>query len=75
MLNFGQQPNIRGEHQKTVRNESAKEFVEIMQGTFKLAKASLEHASADMKRFHDRKVRPVVEYKQEDLVLLEGTNI
>jgi len=75
MLNFGQQPNIRGEHQKQVRNESAKEFVEMMQGTIKLAKESLEHAAKDMKKFYDRKVRPSVDYKKGDLVLLEGTNI
>ena len=75
MLNFGQQPNIRGEHRKTVRNESAKEFVEMMQGTFKLAKESLEHAAKDMKRFHDRKSRTSIEYQPGDLVLLEGTNI
>ena len=55
MLNFGQQPNIRGEHWKMVCNESAKEFVDMMQGTFKLAKESLEHAVGDMKRFYDRK--------------------
>ena len=54
-LNFGQQPNIRGEHRKTVRNESAKEFIEMMQGTFKLAKESLEHAAENMKWFYDRK--------------------
>ena len=53
MLNYGQQPNIRGEYRKQVRNESAKEFVEMMQGTFKLAKESLEHAASDMKRFYD----------------------
>ena len=53
MLNYGQQPNIRGEHRKHVRNESAKEFVEMMQGTFKLAKEFLEHAASDMKRFYD----------------------
>ena len=75
MLNLGQQPNIRGEHRKTVRNESAKEFVEMMQGMFKLAKESLEHAVKDMKRFYDRKSRVSTEYQPGDLVLLEGTNI
>ena len=75
MLNFGQQPNIRGEHCKTVHNESAKEFVEMMQGTFRLAKESLEHAVKDMKRFYDRKSCTSTEYQPGDLVLLEGTNI
>ena len=75
MLNFGQQPNIRGEHRKTVHNESAKEFVEMMQGTFKLAKESLEHAAKDMKRFYNRKSCMNTEYQPGDLVLLEGTNI
>lgn len=31
MLNFGQQSNIRGEHQRHVCNESAREFVDMMQ--------------------------------------------
>jgi len=75
MLNFGQQPNIRGEHRKQVQNELAKEFVEMMQGTIKLAKESLEHAAEDMKKFYDRKVHPSVDYKKGDLILLEGTNI
>ena len=75
MLNFSQQPNIRGEHRKQVRNESAKEFVEMMQGTIKLAKESLEHAAEDMKKFYDRKVHPSIDYKKRDLILLEGTNI
>ncbi|KAF8549725.1 hypothetical protein OG21DRAFT_1373216, partial [Imleria badia] len=30
MLNFGQQPNIRGEHQKQVHNKLARYFVEMM---------------------------------------------
>lgn len=75
MFNYGQQPNIRGEHRKHVRNESAKEFVEMMQGTFKLAQESLEHAASDMKKFYDRKTRPVMDYQKGDLVLLKGTNI
>ena len=53
MLNYGQQPNIYGEYWKQVQNESTKEFAEIMQGTFKLAKESLEHAAADMKKYYD----------------------
>ena len=56
-------------------NESAKEFVNMMQGMFKLAKELLEHAAEDMKRFYNWKTQPVVEYKKGDLVLLEGTNI
>jgi len=47
----------------------------MMQGTIKLAKESLEHAAKAMKKFYDRKVRPSVDYKKGDLVLLEGTNI
>jgi len=41
----------------------------------KLAKESLEHAAEDMKKFYNRKVRPSVDYKKGDLILLEGTNI
>jgi len=46
-----------------------------MQGTIKLAKESLEHAAKDMKKYYDRKVRPSIDYKKGDLILLEGTNI
>jgi len=75
MLNFSQQLNIWGEHWKQVWNESAKEFVEMMQGTIKLAKESLEHTAEDMKKFYNRRVFPFVEYRKGDLVLLEETNI
>ena len=75
MLNYGQQPNICGEYRKQVRNESAKEFAEMMKATFRLAKESLDHAVADMKKYYDRKARPEKEYKKGDQVLLEGTNI
>ena len=75
MLNYGQQPNIRGEYQKQVCNESAKEFAEMMKGTFQLAKESLDHAATDMKKYYDRKTWPEAEYKKGDQVLLEGTNI
>ena len=47
----------------------------MMQGTFKLAKESLEHAASDMKKFYDQKTQSVTDYQKGDLVLLEGTNI
>ena len=75
MLNYGQQPNICGEHRKQVRNESAKEFSEMMKGTFRLAKESLNHAASDMKKYYNWKVRPEKEYQKGDQVLLEGANI
>ena len=75
ILNYGRQSSIRGEHQKHVRNQLAKEFVEMMQGTFKLAKESLEHTASDMKKFYDWNTRPTIKYQKGDLVLLEETNI
>ena len=75
MLNYGQQPNIHREYRKQVRNESAKEFSEMMKGTFRLAKESLNHAASDMKKYYDRKTRPGKEYQKGDQVLLKGTNI
>lgn len=75
MLNYGQQPNICGEYRKQVRNELAKEFAEMMKGTFRLAKESLNHAATDMKKYYDRKTRLEKEYTKGDQVLLEGTNI
>lgn len=75
MLNYGQQPNIQGEHRKQVWNESTKEFAEMMKGTFKLAKELLKHASSDMKKYYNWKTRPEWAYEKGDQVLLEGTNI
>ena len=46
-----------------------------MKSTQQVAKSTLKMAAYDMKRFHDRKVRPPVEYQPGDLVLLEATNI
>lgn len=75
MLNYGQQPNIWGEYRKQVWNECAKEFAEMMKGTFKLAKESLNHTASDMKKYYNWKVCPEKEYWKGDQVLLEGTNI
>lgn len=75
MLNYGQKPNIQGEHWKQVQNKSAKEFSDMMKGTFRLAKESLDHAASDMKKYYDRKARLEKEYCKGDQVLLEGTNI
>ena len=47
----------------------------MMQGTIKLAGKSLEHVAEDMKKFYNRNVCPSIDYKREDLILLEGTNI
>ena len=46
-----------------------------MKSNQQVAKSALKMAAYDMKRFHDQKVRPLVEYQPGDLVLLEATNI
>ena len=53
----------------------ANEFIEEMKSTQQITKSALKMALYDMKRFHDQKVQPPVEYKPSDLVLLEATNI
>ena len=75
LLNYGQQPRSGFAQKGKERNPAANEFVEEMKTTQQIAKSALKMASYDMKRFHDRKVRPPVEYKPGDLVLLEATNI
>ena len=47
------------------------EFIEEMKSTQQIAKSALKMAAYDMKRFHDQKVHPPVEYQPGDLVLLE----
>ena len=75
LLNYGQQPRSGFAQKGKERNPAANEFVEEMKTTQQIAKSALKMALYDMKRFHDRKVRPPVEYKPGDLVLLEATNI
>ena len=74
-LNYGQQPSIGIECRREVHNASTQDFVEHMKRTQDEARVALEHAAADMKRFHDRHARDRREYQPGDLVLLEATNI
>lgn len=74
-LVYGQQPLMNIDRRRTVRNPSADDFVLHMKQTQDEARLALEHASADMKRFHDRHARPPHAYLPGDLVLLEATNI
>ena len=75
LLNYGQQPRSGFAQRGKARNPAANEFVEEMKTTQQIAKSALKMVSYDMKRFHDRKVRPPVKYKPGDLVLLEAMNI
>ena len=75
ILNYGQQPRSGYAQKPKHRNPTALEFIEEMKSTQQVAKSALKMAAYDMKRFHDQKVRPPVEYQPGDLVLLEATNI
>ena len=75
ILNYGQQPRSGYTQKPKHRNPVASEFIEEMKSTQQVAKSALKMAAYDMKHFHDRKVRPPVEYQPGDLVLLEATNI
>ena len=75
ILNYGQQPRSGYAQKPKHRNPVVSEFIEEMKSTQQVAKSALKMAAYDMKRFHDRKIRPPVEYQPGDLVLLEATNI
>ena len=75
MLNYGQQPCSGYAQKPKYQNPVASEFIEEMKSTQQVAKSALKMAAYDMKCFHDRKVRPPVEYQPGDLVLLEATSI
>ena len=75
LLNYGQQLQSGFAQKGKERNLVANEFVEEMKSTQQITKSALKMASYNMKRFHDQKVWPPVEYKPGDLVLLEATNI
>ena len=75
LLNYGHQPRARYAQKTKERNPAAREFIKEMNTTRQIAKSALKMANYDMKRFHDRKTCPPVEYKSGDLVLVESTNI
>ena len=69
ILNYGQQPCSGYAQKLKHRNPTASEFIEEMKSTQQVAKSTLKMAAYDMKRFHDRKVHPLVKYLSELLVL------
>lgn len=75
MIVFGQDPEIGTNSRRTVRNESAKEFVEFITKVREETKAALTKASEDMKRYYDKNVQAAREYKKGDNVWLEATHI
>jgi len=68
--NSRQNPRMGFEVRKKGRFESTERFVEQMKKIQEEAKATLIKAQEDMKRYADRHRSEVVEYKEEDLVLL-----
>ena len=75
LLNYGQQPQSGFAQKDKERNLAANKFVEEMKSTQQITKSALKMASYNMKWFHDQKVRPPMEYKPGDLMLLKATNI
>ena len=75
LLNYGHQPRAGYTQKAKERNPVAGEFVKEMNTTRQIAESALKMANYDMKQFHDRKMRPPIEYKPGDLVLVESTNI
>jgi len=68
--NYGQDPKMGFKGRRKGKYEVAEKFVERMRKIQEKAKAALEKAQEEMKKFANRKRRKEEEYKVEDLVLL-----
>ena len=68
--NYGQDPRMGFEGRKKGKYEAAGKFVERMKKIQKKAKAVLEKAQEEMKKFANRRRGEGEEYKVGDLVLL-----
>ena len=75
MLNTGRNPRLSTEPIRSVRVESAANFVKRMQSARKEAESALHKAADDMARYYDRNRQQAVDYKVGDKVWLEGKDI
>jgi len=73
--NYGQDPRMGFEGRKKGKYIGAEKFVEKMKEIQKEAKAALEKAQADMKKYANKKRSDVEEYKVEDLVILSTKDL
>jgi len=68
--NYGQDPRMGFERRRKGKYEAAGKFVERMKKIQKKAKAALEKAQEEMKKFANRRQMEEEEYKVGNLVLL-----
>jgi len=73
--NYGQDPRMGFEGRKRGKYEGAEKFIEKMKEIQEEAKAVLEKAQADIKKYADRKRSDVEEYKVGDLVMLSTKDL
>ena len=73
--NYRQDPRMGFEGRKKGKCEGAEKFVTKMKEIQEEAKAALEKAQEEMKRYVDRKRGGVDEYKVEDLVMLSTKDL
>ena len=73
--NYRQDPRMGFEIRKKGKYERAEKFIEKMKEIQKEAKAALEKAQADMKKYADRKRSDIEEYKVGDLVMLSTKDL
>jgi len=73
--NSGQDPRMGFEMRKKRKHEGAEKFAERMKNMQEEAKAALQKAQEEMKRYADRERGEVEEYKVGDLVLLSTKDL
>jgi len=73
--NYGQDPRIGFEGRKKGKYAGAENFIEKMKEIQKEAKAVLEKAQADIKKYADKKRSDIEEYKVGDLVMLSTKDL
>ena len=73
--NYRQDPRMGFEGRKKGKYARAEKFIEKMKEIQKQAKAALEKAQADMKKYADRKRSDIEEYKVGDLVMLSTKDL
>jgi len=73
--NYGQDPRMEFKGRKKEKYARAEKFIEKMKEIQEEAKAVLEKAQEDMRKYADRKRLDVEEYKVEDLVMLSTKDL
>jgi len=73
--NYGQDPRMEFKGRKKGKYEGAKKFIEKIKEIQEEARAALEKAQEEMKKYTDRKRGEVDDYKVEDLVILSTKDL